>query len=550
MNNIVILLIIIPFIASSLALFNKYIPHLSIARLASLGAVSLCLIFLTLLFPAIFTGKTINYPVGGWKEPVGISLYMDGLAWISSLIGMMIALFALIYAGGEGGYDYKFYFFFLTLLGGMQGVILTQDIFNMFVFFEILSIASYILIAYPRKENSIMASFNYLLISSLGIGFFLLGIALLYQQTGVLSLREMIGPGSEIHKSSAMFSLALVFLVVGIGVKAAFVPLHTWLPDAHAFAPHPVSAILSGVMIKVSFLAVWRIIRLFQFGNLQEIFLWIGGATAFLGVTWAIAQDDSKKLLAYHSISQMGFIIVSFGVATSLSLTASFYHLLNHSLFKSLLFLSIGAVIYTTGKRKIEELRGLGKKMPLVFIGFLIGALSISGIPPFNGYVSKSLISLSLKEYPFVYFLIFLTSMGTVASFIKLSRIFALKGTWGKGNAIKKKIPRGMLIPLVFLSILCVVTGIFPYTGTGIISRLLLGEKLRLNLSFYSPSELVSTMLILGSGFTLYLFISSLKGKKALEYIKKIKPGLNDSLLLFVAGFLFFVLLIWVMGKG
>ncbi len=564
MNNLVILLVLIPFLASLLSLLNKYFPYLPLAKLVSLGAVSTSLIVLGFLFPLIFAGQVIDYPLGGWKEPVGISLYMDGLAWITSLIGMLIALLALIFAGGEEKHQYKFYFFFLILLGGMEGVILTGDLFNMFVFFEILSIASYILIACRGGEKSIMASFNYLLISSLGMGFFLLGIALLYQQTGILSLREIARWGTHIDRGSPIFTLSLVSLTVGIGVKAAFIPLHTWLPGAHAYAPHSVSAILSGVMIKVSFLAIWRILRLFQSTNLQHLLLWIGAFTALLAVIWAIAQNDSKKLLAYHSISQMGFIVVSFGAATSLSLTASFYHLLSHSLFKSLLFFSIGAVIYSTGKRNIDELRGLGKKMPLVGLGFLVGALSISGIPPFNGYVSKNLISISLKEeHFFIYFLIFLTSVGTVASLTKLSLIF--RGRIIKEGSFKKepknlekqdekpsetkikngkRPPKEMLIPLFILSALCLLTGLFPSTGAGIISKLALGESIKVNLSVYSLPTLANSLITLGLGFMLYLLINSLKGKKVLKYIRNVRPGLNGSLLLLIVGFMFFVFLL------
>lgn len=546
MSSLVILLVIIPFIASAIALFNRFTPHLPLGRSASLVAVSLCLISLFLLFPDIFSGGNINYPLGGWKEPVGISLYMDGLAWITSLIGLIVTLFTLIFAEGEEKYEYKFYFFFLTCLGGMQGVILTQDIFNMFVFFEILSIATYLLIAYPRKGKSILASFNYLLISSLGIGFFLLGIALLYQQTGVLSLKEIMKRGNEIYENSSIFSLALVFLITGIGVKAAFVPLHTWLPDAHAFAPHPVSAILSGVMIKVSFLAIWRLIGLFRYSAFQPIFLWIGVITAFTGVIWTLAQNDCKRLLAYSSISQMGFIIASFGATTSLSLTASFYHILNHSLFKSLLFLSVGAVVYTTGKREIEKLHQPVKKMPAVFISFLIGTLSICGVPFFNGYISKNLIFLSLKKYPFPYFLIFLTSVGTVASFLKLSGIFTLKPKQAKETITAKKVPVEMLIPLVILASLCLLTAMYPFLWTRLISQLILRERLHFDFSFYSSSELFQSFLSLTLGSILYIFIKSSKGRKVLTFIQNIKCGLNNSLLLFVLTLLLFVLLIWI----
>jgi len=559
MNNLVIFLILIPLVASSFSLLNRYFPRLRIAEAASFGALILCLIFLGLLFQPLLKQKVINYPVGGWQEPLGINLYMDGLAWGSSLMGMTIALLALIFAWGEKKYRYNFYFFFLILIAGMEGVILTGDLFNMFVFFEILSIASYILIAYSRERKSILASFNYLLISSLGMGFFLLAIFLLYQQTGILSLREIAYLQLQTKGNLPVFNLAIISLIVGIGVKAAFIPLHTWLPDAHAFAPHPVSAILSGVMIKVSFLSIWRILRLFQAIKTQQIFLWIGAITAFMAVIWAIAQDDSKKLLAYHSISQMGFIIASFGVATSLSLAASFYHLLNHSLFKSLLFLSIGCVICSMEERDIQKLSGLGRKMPFVFLAFMVGALSICGIPPFNGYVSKNLISLSLKEHPLAYYLIFLASIGTVASFTKLSQIFrkdrAKRKNQGKEEASasrlhQKKLSRGMLIPLGILSILCILTGILPHLWTAAISKLITGEELRLIPVVYSLSSLTNSVFILGLGFALYLGIRSSLGQRILKYIRGLKLGLNNSLFLLVGGFLFLIFLGWIMEKG
>ena len=559
MNNLVILLLLIPLIASFFTLMGRYIVHRHLAQIASLAAISLCLMLTGILSLPILGGQVLTYSVGGWPEPLGITLYMDGLAWATTIIGLVIAVCALIFAWGEGTYRHYFYFFFLILIAGMQGVILTGDLFNMFVFFEMLSIASYILIAHSGKGRSTVASFNYLLISSLGMGFFLLGVFLLYQQTGILSLREIAHLQLQAGALSPVLNLALICLVVGIGVKAALIPLHTWLPDAHAFAPHPVSALLSGVMIKVSLLAIWRILRLFQAVSLQQTFLWIGALSAFLAVIWAIAQNDSKKLLAYHSVSQMGFIAAGFGAATSLSLTASFYHLFNHALFKSLLFLSIGSVIYSLKERNIQQLSGLGRKMPLVFLSFLVGALSICGVPFFNGYASKSLIAASLKEYPSVYILIFLSSVATVASFIKLSRIFRERRGGGedqrKGKSSistlpRKKLPLGMFMALCALSILCIVTGILPGLWTKGLSYLVTGQKLEAAPVIYSIPHLSSSILTLVLGFVLYLFVRSVPGQKTLTYIRGLRLGLNNSLLLVVGGFLLLVLLGWVMGNG
>jgi len=481
----------------------------------------------------MFSGRTLSYSVGGWKSPLGVALYMDGLAWLTSLIGIIIALLALIYASGERNYHPRFYFFFLLLLAGMQGVILTDDIFNMFVFFEILSVATYILVAYSQTARAIRASFNYLLLSSLGIAFFLLGIGLLYQVGGVLDLEGIKEVAVHLKRvSPSMFSLSIVCLVVGIGIKAAFIPLHTWLPNAHTYAPTPISALLSAVMIKVSFLAIWRIINIFQASAFQYLFIWIGAFTAFLAVIWALAQTDIKKILAYSSISQMGFIIVAFGVASPLSLTASFFHLLNHSLFKSLLFLSVGLVIYATGIRDVSKLSGLLRKMPLGFFACLVGSLSISGIPPFNGFASKSIISFSLKDYPLPGFLIFLASLGTVASFTKLMRIFVGRSTTDK----IKKIPLNMAFPLL---VLC-------GTGRGI-SRLILVKELPFWPKFYTFSQIASSFLILALGILLYLFTLTPYGKRGFDCIKRTRLGLNNSLLLVIISLILLVIFIHIL---
>lgn len=537
MNNILILLIALPLLCSFLVLLASFISRSSLAKIFSLGGVSLSLALLFLIAPAIFSGGTFSYSVGGWKGPLGIALYMDGLAWSISLIGTIIALLALVYAGGERDYHPKFYFFFLLLLVGMQGVILTDDIFNMFVFFEILSISTYVLIAYFQTARAIRASFNYLLLSSLGIAFFLLGIGLIYQAGGVLSLEGIREVAIHLQKNSpSMFNLAVVLLVVGIGIKAAFIPLHTWLPNAHAYAPTPVSALLSAVMIKVSFLAIWRIIGIFQAPAFQYLLIWVGAFTAFLAVIWALAQTDIKKIIAYSSISQMGFIVASFGVASSLSLTASFFHIINHSLFKSLLFLSAGLVIYSTGIRDVSKLSGLGRKMPLGFFACLVGSLSISGIPPFNGFASKSLISLSLKNYPLAAFLILLASIGTVASFSKLMRIFVGSSAGGK----IKKVPTSMTLPLLILCAFSLALGILPSWGAEGISRLILPG------SFFWPRvytlwQVATSLLILAVGVIFYLFTLTSYGKRVFGYIRQMRLGLNNSLLLLIISLILFV---------
>ncbi|MEA1963588.1 MAG: proton-conducting transporter membrane subunit [Candidatus Aerophobetes bacterium] len=547
MNNIPLFLIIIPLFAACLILLiNFFKPHPGLTQLISLSSIIISLIILGFSTIHILIEKqTLIYNLGGWEELVGISLHLDGLAWFSSSSGAIIALFSLVYSLKEKIYQYKFYFFFSILVTGMQGVVLTHDIFNMFVFFEILSIASYILIAYSQEGKAIKASFHYLIISSLGASLFLLGIGLIYQGCGSLSLTQ-IGKTFSIERGipSSMFQLTISLIVVGIGIRAAFIPLHLWLPDAHGYAPTPVSALLSGITIKISFLAIWRIISILEAINSQHFFLWIGSLTALIPVIWALSQTDIKKLLAYHSISQMGFIIVSFGIGSALSLTGSLYHFLNHSFFKSLLFFSMGAVIYTTGKRDLRKLSGLFKKMPWVAVPSLIGALSISGIPPFNGFVSRTLIATSLKKYPLPLFFIFLASVGTAASFIKLMMIFLSKEKVKPLPHKKiKKAPKTMIYLLITLSIISLLSGIFPSWIVKVISNFILLKDLPSPIKIYSFSNIGKSLLIFVLGIFLYKFITTKYGKQILLRIRDTEPGLNNSLLLVILSLILFFIL-------
>jgi formate hydrogenlyase subunit 3/multisubunit Na+/H+ antiporter MnhD subunit len=606
-SELVVLLLLVPLIGAVLSGLGRYTRGLPLAEIAAPGAVCASLALLVPLAPrALGGGPPLVYELGNWAEPVGIALYMDGLAWISSLIGMLVALCALLFAIAERSHGPRFYFFFLLLVFGMEGVVLTGDLFNLFVFLEILSIASYILIASRDRPQALLGSFRYLMISSLGMAFFLLGIFLFYEHTGTLSLKMM----AEILRSAGTLpgggvegrlQLAVVCLAIGAGVKAGFVPFHTWLPDAHAAAPHPVSAVLSGVMIKISFLVVWRLLVLFAAGQLQQVLLWVGAVTAVFGVAAAIAQTDCKRLLAFSSVSQMGYIVAAFGAGSAAALGASLYHLVNHSLFKSLLFLSIGAVIHVTGERDIGRLRrlgGLAGRMPGVFALFLVGALSIAGLPPFNGYASKGLVAAGLHAWPVAYALILLAGAGTVASFLKLSGIFltgprfavartgaapapagapdAARGTGGGAAAGDgtPAVPPGeaattsprrvsvlMMLAMVILALLCVLTGVLPRAVGGAVSEVAHGAGGAIAaphgrpapvgaeaFSLYSLTHLLElgATVAVGIGF-FFLATRTRVGERLLRRIRATRAGLNTALALVVLGFVVLAAINWLL---
>lgn len=582
LNTPVVLLVIVPLAGAAVALFEKVFPKLNLSRFVALACVCVGVVTLVFLYGSIEGGVEVRYVLGGWSEPYGITLYLDGLSWLGSVVIYAVAFPVLLYGVGRRSYKPSFYFYFLVMIGAMEGVILSGDIFNIFVFFEILALSSCVLVAYEKKPHSVVASFKYLMISSLGISFFLIGIFIIYQLTGTLSVREV---GAHLHLLCAdgadpgvriAGTIAVLCMVTGIGVRIAFVPFHFWLPEAHAFAPHPVSAMLSGVLIKIGFIVLWRLATLFSAVDIGEFLIVSGAVTAALGVCWALVQTDAKRLLAFHSVSQMGYIISVFGAGTMVSMTASFYHVVNHALFKSLLFLSVGMVIVYTGKRDVFKLRGLGGELPLVAIPFAVGALSIAGVFPFNGYASKALISYSLRPH-WIYPLIWFTGAGTVASFLKLSQVFI--GSKGKNESsygprdveeptsdvpkqTEKPSSRGTKCPklqyaaLWLLAAACLITGIMPGFFGGHIASLIGasgvgGSPAGISIlhsagggdGFMLPNVfqlrmLLESLIPVAVGFLVYMGVMSGKGKVFARIIRERSIGLEGAMVFLLVGFL------------
>lgn len=534
MGSSLLFLIVLPFAGAAVALLGKLIPHRRFVSLVAVVPVFVLPAFLLPLLAVVETGSAVSITVGNWSRPIAIALRMDGLAWLSSALIALVSAVVVLASFAHGGYGSSYFFFLLVLVGGMQMVVLTNDIFTLFVAFEIVAIAAYVLIAYDQTDAGLLASMKYLLLSSAGILFFLLGVFLIYRQLGTLSLSGIAEALASTDQQSAPLRIAVAALCVGIGVRTAFIPFHTWLPEAHAYAPHPISALLSGVLIKVSFLAMLRVIAVFSARYYNEMLVWIGAATALAAVIFALAQKDGKRLLAYHSISQMGYIVAAFGAAAPISMTAAFTHAVNHALFKSLLFLVAGTAIWMSGSRDVFKSAPVGRRAPVLAVAFLIGALSIAGIPPFNGYASKTLISAALSGSP-AYPLLWLTGVGTVASFVKMSRIVA---------PIKTEVPLrspGFLIhvPVVLLAVLCVFSGIAYRPIAGFTSSLLGGSIQTVPRAFTGP-KLLNTALVAVLGTGLYFAAMSAAGKRVAAMVQRVAPELRTVLLFFLAGFVLF----------
>jgi len=355
------------------------------------------LLFFSLNSISWLKGGLKVYYLGGWRPPFGICMVLDGLTVLMLLVVNLIGCLSLIYSIGyikRYTAPQLYYTLFSLLLAGLNGVVISGDLFNLFVFLEITSIASYALVAFGTEAEELEAAFKYLVLGSVASTIILLGIGILLGNVSTLNMAD-ISRSINLSTSGNLISYALALFTMGFGLKIALVPFHAWLPDAHPAAPAPMSAMLSGVVIKT--IGVYALIRLvFNVIGFKPvvslIFIWLGIISMSIGVLLAIGQWDFKRLLAYHSISQIGYVIFAIGLGTPLGISGGLLHLFNHSLFKSLLFLNAGSVEYATGTRDLGKLGGLTKEMPVTSNTCLVASLSIAGIPPLCGFWSKLII--------------------------------------------------------------------------------------------------------------------------------------------------------------
>jgi len=410
--------------------------------------------------------STVVYKIGGWIPPLGICLVLDGFSAFMlvtlNLVSFLIAIYSINYM--EKYTDkYKFYSLFMLMVAGMNGVILTGDIFNLFVFLEIASVASYALVAFGVEAEELEASFKYAVIGVISSSFILLGIGLLYAYTSTLNMADISLTIAQKGFSSVILFVSVLFMA-GFGIKSALVPFHAWLPDAHPSAPASISAMLSGVLIKV--LGIYSLMRIFfNIFGVTEVMLTIltalGAISLLVGVFLAIGQWDLKRLLAYHSISQIGYVVLSIGLGTPLGILGGLFHLFNHSIFKSLLFLNSGAVEYATDNRDLKKMGGLKEKMPVTSNTSWIASMSISGIPPFNGFWSKLIIILACVQADRIglAFIAVIGSILTLASFMKVQK-FAFFGKLNTTLDKIKEVPVSMRLSMIIFAAICLFGGL------------------------------------------------------------------------------------------
>ncbi len=399
--------VILPLVAAPLcALFRHGLLAWAITLTASWLAFAAAIM---LLLQVIDQG-VISYELGGWPPPIGIEYRVDLINAFVLLVVTGIGAVIIPYARKsiEARFGSReqawFYTMYLLVLTGLLGVTITGDAFNIFVFLEISSLASYVMIAMGRERRCLTAAYQYLIMGTIGATFIVIGIGLLWAMTGTLNLYDLAQRLPEIENTRPVLA-ALAFLTVGISLKLALFPLHLWLPNAYAYAPSVTSAFLAGTATKV---AIYLLLRFFftVFGGgeffvstpLPEIFLILSLLAMFAASIVAVFQSNVKRMLAYSSVAQIGFITLGISFATETGLTGAMTHMFNHAIMKAGLFLLIGNVLFQLGSVRIEDMAGIGRKMPLTMGGFVILGLSLLGVPGTVGFISKWYLGLAAVE--------------------------------------------------------------------------------------------------------------------------------------------------------
>ncbi len=487
------------------------------------GVLFAAVIWAGALFLKLY-GATVSF---SWTM-AGFSLVWrtNPMAWffgsIALGLGFLILPFSFSYMWNRERQDY-FYFAFMMTLGSMMGILFAGDFLSLFFFWEIMTWSSFLNVIYYRYEAQ-KAGLKYFVMSLIGAYTMLLAIVFLFARFGALDFQTISAHLDELGTGSLL--MVYILFLIGFGVKAAVIPLHTWAPDAYEVSPAPFTALFSGALSKMGVYGF--VIVLFSLSGLKMIqgmgnvfgtptfhyvVAWFGAITAFVATLIAVVQEDAKKLLAYSSVGQVGYIILGLGVASTLSVTGAFFQALNHAIFKGMLFLVVGGVFYRTGTHDMSKLGGLIKKMPYSFIVMLFGIITLAGIPPLSGFPAKWILYEAILDKHMV-FLLVVAMIASTGAFLYAYRLIAsiFLGPLPEELEDVEEVPWAMRLPMLFLTFLVVLFGVAPSLALKLITKAIafVPGVVPLNLRTYwltSPagnvnpfaiSSTVGTILILG----------------------------------------------------
>jgi len=421
----------------------------------------------------------ISYTFGGHDARFGIEFLINPFSALFSTMILGLAMIIYIYSSGdktegiERSEYGRYYVLLFILLMALFGILYTNDLFNTYVFIEILSITTCSIVSIKKKKETYTSAFRYIMMNEIGSLSYLFGVALIYMATGytnITLISEVIS--STFSANPVNIMLALGFMVVGLGIKTAIFPLHIWLPDTYSNAPSTSSAILSGIISKGYLLVLVKV--LYQvFGtdvlmelNIQIILLVLAGTAMIAGSIFAIAQKDVKRMLAYSSVSQVGYILLGIALFSFLGLRAAFFHIFSHAIMKTALFLSVGEIIFYKKTRRVNDFDGLGFIMPVAMGVFSIAALGMIGLPLTSGFISKLNLGIAVLNNNFVIFLIILiiSSLLNVIYYLPIIILAFLRNEKYHYRMTRiEHTPTTMITPLFILGILIIGLGIFPH---------------------------------------------------------------------------------------
>ena len=469
-GHLPVLLVVLPLMAAPVCVVLRSPAWAwTVAALASWGAFAAAIGLLL----RVLDGGPISYPIGGWAAPWGIEYRLDSagafVAVIVSAIGAIVVPYARASIEREVSADriYLFYCMYLLCLAGLLGITATGDAFNLFVFLEISSLSSYVMIALAQDRRALTAAYRYLIMGTIGATFYLIGVGLMYMMTGTLNMADLALRLPAVAETRTILA-ALAFLTVGICLKLALFPLHLWLPNAYTYAPSVVSAFLAATATKVAVYVLIRVyftifanVDVFEAMYLREVLMGLAVFAMLSASAIAVFQTNIKRVLAYSSLAQIGYMVLGMSFATLTGLTGSIIHLFNHALMKGALFMAMGCVVFRLQVANLDTIEGLGRRMPATMGAFVVGGLSLIGVPLTVGFVSKWTLVLAAIE----------ADMWTVVAAIVGSSVLAIAYVWRiveasffrpapEGAPLVAEAPLSMLVPTWLLAAACVWFGI------------------------------------------------------------------------------------------
>ncbi len=425
------------------------------------------------LIKALSSG-TIHYQFGGWSAPAGIEYILDPLSGFMLTVVNGISFVVIIHAGANAAREIKphkrlpYWALVMLMLCGYNGIIMTGDFFNLYVFLELSSLALYGLVAAGDKKSPI-AAFRYLIMGTVGGSFYLLGTGFIYFITGSLNMQQVKNIVPELGGHPGVLA-GLAFIVIGFGIKMAMFPLHLWLPDAYTHAPSSTSSLMAPTGIKIGAYGLMRVL-FFVFGlsyitrifPLADIVTWLSAAGILYGSVLAMSQKELKRMLAYSSVSQIGYIGLGIGLANPMGMTGALLHVLNHGLMKACLFLTAGNFRVKLGHSNISKFDfNVRRRLPWTTAAFTVGAMAMIGIPPTVGFFSKWYLALGTiagEKWFFLGIILLSSLLNAVYFFRVLEKIYLTSAPFEKNAAKKKDVTAGMLIPTLFFAAALIIFG-------------------------------------------------------------------------------------------